>query len=141
MEALYNRLSGRVYVSVGLSLSLLLTNPNASLKTNHFQGSMHIIMSNNLSVSSSTKEFPHHSSVNRSSKLILNIITNNPIVTIINNANPNQPSIIADVPTPLFTLPFPKSCAIVLAATDAVCCHSTDTSTKTEAMKMRASAT
>lgn len=81
------------------------------------------------------------SSVNLSSNCILRIMTNNPMVTIINSANPNHPSIIAVVPTPDLTLPFPKSCAIVLAATDAVCCHSTDTRTNTEAMKIRASAT
>lgn len=72
---------------------------------------------------------------------MLKIITSSPIVTIINNANPNQPNIMAVAPTPLFTLPLPRSCAIVLAATEAVCCHSTDTSTNTEATKMRASAT
>jgi hypothetical protein len=32
------------------------------------------------------------------------------------------------------------SCAIVVAATDAVCCHRTDTSTKTDATKMSAKA-
>lgn len=89
-----------------------------------------------------SKQFPspHHSSVNRSNKLILKIITSNPIVTTINSANPNHPNIIAAVPTPLFKLPFPKSCAIVLAATEAVCCHSTETSTNTLATKMRARA-
>ena len=56
------------------------------------------------------------------------------------SANPNQPRIIAEVPTPLLTLPLPKSCAMVLAATDAVCCHRTDTSTNMEAIKMSASA-
>jgi len=81
------------------------------------------------------------SSVNRSSSCILRIMTSNPMVTIISSANPNHPNIIAEVPTPDLTLPFPKSCAIVLAATDAVCCHSTETRTKTEAMKIRASAT
>lgn len=81
------------------------------------------------------------SSVNLSSSCILKIMTNNPIVTMMNNANPNHPNIIAEVPTPDLTLPFPKSCAIVLAATDAVCCHSTETRTKTEAMKIKASAT
>ena len=89
----------------------------------------------------SQSERGHQSSVNRSNKLILKIMINNPIVTTISNANPNQPSTIAVVPTPLLTLPFPKSCAIVLAATEAVCCHSTETSTKTEAMKMSARAT
>ena len=71
----------------------------------------------------------------------LNIMTNNPIVTIISSENPIQPSTIAVVPIPLFTLPFPRSCAIVLAPTEAVCCHSTDTRTKTDATKMRARAT
>lgn len=81
------------------------------------------------------------SSVNRSSNCILRIMTSNPMVTIISSANPNHPNIIAEVPTPDLTLPFPRSCAIVLAATDAVCCHSTETRTKTEAIKIRASAT
>lgn len=72
---------------------------------------------------------------------ILNIMTNRPIVTIISNVNENQPSTIALVPTPDLTAPLPKSSAIVLAATDAVCCHNTDTSTKMEAMKMMARAT
>lgn len=81
------------------------------------------------------------SSVSRSSRLMLNIMTSNPMVTIMNNAKPNQPNIIAVVPTPDLTLPLPRSCAIVLAATDAVCCHSTETRTKTEATKMRARAT
>lgn len=84
--------------------------------------------------------FIHHSSTNSSSSLILNIITNSPIVTTINMANENHPSTMAVVPTPLWTLPFPRSWAIVLAATDAVCCHNTLTRTNTEAMKMRASA-
>ena len=76
-----------------------------------------------------------------SSTLILNSITSNPTVTITSSVNPNQPRIIAVVPTPLLTLPLPKSCAITDAATDAVCCHSTDTRTKTEATKITASAT
>lgn len=63
------------------------------------------------------------------------------MVTIMNKAKPNHPKIMAVVPTPDLTLPFPKSWAIVLAATDAVCCHSTETRTKTEATKMRARAT
>lgn len=63
------------------------------------------------------------------------------MVTIISKLNPNHPSTIAAVPTPLFTLPFPKSCATCAAATELVCCHSTLTSTKMEATKMRASAT
>lgn len=85
--------------------------------------------------------FTAHSSVRRSSKWMLRIMTSKPIVTMMNSANANQPSTIALVPTPLFTLPFPKSCAICAAATDAVCCHNTDTSTKIEAMKISASAT
>lgn len=44
------------------------------------------------------------------------------------------------VPTPLLTLPFPKSWAIIDAATEAVCCHRTDTSTNIDAMKMIARA-
>jgi len=71
---------------------------------------------------------------------ILNIITSRPIVTMIKSVKLNQPITIADVPTPDNTLPLPKSCAIMLAATDAVCCHNTDTNTKIEAMKMIASA-
>lgn len=61
-------------------------------------------------------------------------------MTMMKSTKPNQPSIMAVVPTPLFTLPFPRSWAIVLAATDAVCCHNTETSTNIEATKMRASA-
>lgn len=82
-----------------------------------------------------------HSSVRSVKSRILKIITSNPIVTTINNAKPNHPSTIAVVPTPLFTLPLPKSCAIVLAATEAVCCQSTETRTKTEATKIRAKET
>ncbi len=81
-----------------------------------------------------------YSSVNFSNMLMLNIMTSSPIVTTISKAKPNQPSTIAVVPTPLFTLPLPRSWAIVLAATEAVCCHSTDTRTKTEATKIRARA-
>lgn len=75
------------------------------------------------------------------STLILKIMTNNPIVTIISRANENQPMTMALVPTPLLTEPFPKSCAITEAATEAVCCHNTETKTKMAAMKMRARAT
>lgn len=53
----------------------------------------------------------------------------------------NQPSTMALVPTPDLTLPLPKSSAMVDAATEAVCCHNTLTSTKMEAMKMMARAT
>ena len=63
------------------------------------------------------------------------------MVTRMKRANPNHPRIMAVVPTPDLTLPFPRSCVIVLAPTEAVCCHNTDTSTKMEAMKMSARAT
>lgn len=43
---------------------------------------------------------------------------------------------MAVVPTPLSTLPLPRSCAMIEAATEAVCCHNTETRTKIEAMKM-----
>lgn len=87
------------------------------------------------------KTADHSSSVNCLSMLKLRIITSNPMVTITMRANPNQPRTIADEPTPLLTLPLPMSCAIVLAATDAVCCHRTETSTNTEATKISANAT
>lgn len=85
---------------------------------------------------------PDHSSssVNFRMSLMLRIMNSSPIVTTTNKTNPNQPNTMADVPTPLLTLPLPMSWAMVLAATDAVCCHSTETSTNTEATKMRASA-
>jgi hypothetical protein len=67
-------------------------------------------------------------------------MTSKPIVTIMSSEKPNQPKIIAAEPTPDFTLPFPKSWAIVEAATEAVCCHRTETSTNIEAMKTSASA-
>ena len=67
-------------------------------------------------------------------------MTSRPIVTIINNAKLNQPNTIAVVPTPLLTLPFPKSWAMIEAATEAVCCQRTETRTKMEAMKMIARA-
>lgn len=85
--------------------------------------------------------FVHHSSVNLSNRCMLRIMTNSPTVTMINSANPNQPSTIALVPTPLFTEPFPRSCATCAAATDAVCCQRTLTRTKIDAMKMSARAT
>lgn len=47
---------------------------------------------------------------------------------------------MAVVPTPDRTLPFPKSCAMMEAATEAVCCQSTETRTKIEAMKIMARA-
>ena len=62
------------------------------------------------------------------------------MVTTINKENPNHPSTIAEVPTPLLTLPFPRSWAMVLAATEAVCCQRTLTRVKTAEINMRASA-
>lgn len=62
------------------------------------------------------------------------------MVTMISSVNENQPITMALVPTPLLTTPFPKSCAMTDAATDAVCCQRTETRTKMEAMKMMASA-
>ena len=69
---------------------------------------------------------------------MLKIMTSSPIVTTINKANPNQPSTMAVVPTPLSTLPLPRSCAIIEAATDAVCCQRTETRMKMEETKMMA---
>lgn len=63
------------------------------------------------------------------------------MVTMMSKVKLNQPITMALVPTPLRTLPLPKSWAMTLAATDAVCCQRTDTSTKMEAMKMMASDT
>lgn len=48
---------------------------------------------------------------------------------------------MADEPTPLLRLPLAKFCTIELAATDAVCCHSTDTSTNTEEIPIKVKAT
>lgn len=56
------------------------------------------------------------------------------------SAKENQPMTMALVPTPDLTEPLPKSWAMTDAATDAVCCHSTETRTKMEAMKMMARA-
>jgi hypothetical protein len=72
--------------------------------------------------------------------LMLRIIMRRPMVTMTNNTKPNQPNTMAEVPTPLLTTLLPISWAIVLAATDAVCCHNTDTSTKTEDTKIKARA-
>ena len=72
---------------------------------------------------------------------MLRIMTNSPIVTMISNVKENQPKTIALVPTPDLTAPFPKSCAMTEAATEAVCCQSTDTRTKMAEMKIRARAT
>lgn len=81
------------------------------------------------------------SSVNLAIICKLKIMTRRPIVTMMSSAKLNQPRIMAVAPTPLRTLPLPSACAMREAATEAVCCHSTDTSTKMEAMKMMASAT
>ena len=75
------------------------------------------------------------------STLILNIMTSKPIVTMINKVKLNQPITMADEPTPAMTLPLPKSWAMTDAATDAVCCQSTETRTKMVAMKMMTRAT
>lgn len=71
---------------------------------------------------------------------MLNIMTSKPIVTMISNVNENQPMTMALVPTPDLTDPLPKSWAMTDAATEAVCCHKTETRTKMEAMKMMARA-
>lgn len=63
------------------------------------------------------------------------------MVTIMSSVKENQPMTMALVPTPDLTAPLPKSWAIVEAATEAVCCHRTETRTKMEAMKMMARAT
>jgi hypothetical protein len=63
------------------------------------------------------------------------------MVTIMSSVKENQPMTMALVPTPDLTEPFPKSCAIVDAATEAVCCHRTETRMKIEAIKMIARAT
>lgn len=60
---------------------------------------------------------------------------------MMSKVNENQPSTMALVPTPLLTDPLAKSCAITEAATDAVCCHSTETRTKMDEIKMMARAT
>lgn len=73
--------------------------------------------------------------------LILSIMTSRPIVTMMSRLKENQPRTMALVPTPLRTEPLPKSWAMIDAATDAVCCHNTDTRTKMEAMNMMAKAT
>ena len=83
----------------------------------------------------------HASSAIRFSSWMLSIMTSSPIVTTTSSPKPNQPSIMAVVPTPLLTLPLPRSCAMMDAATDAVCCQSTLTSTNIEAMMIIASAT
>lgn len=72
---------------------------------------------------------------------MLRIMTSNPMVTMISRVKLNQPMTMALVPTPLRTAPLPKSWAIMEAATDAVCCQSTETRTKIDEMKMMARAT
>jgi hypothetical protein len=67
-------------------------------------------------------------------------MTNSPTVTTTSRPKPNQPRTIAEAPTPVFTLPFPMSWAMVLAATEAVCCHRTETRTKTADTKTSARA-
>lgn len=59
---------------------------------------------------------------------------------MISSVKLNQPITMALVPTPDRTLPLPKSWAMMLAATEAVCCHRTETRMKMLAMKMMASA-
>lgn len=54
------------------------------------------------------------------------------------SVNENQPMTMALVPTPLLTEPLAKSWAMTDAATDAVCCHKTETKIKTDPMKMMA---
>lgn len=71
---------------------------------------------------------------------MLNIMTSKPIVTMMSNVNENQPITMALVPTPDLTEPLPKSCAMTDAATEAVCCHRTETRTKMDEMKMMARA-
>jgi hypothetical protein len=68
-------------------------------------------------------------------------MTSKPMVTIISSVKLNQPMTMAEEPTPDRTLPLARSWAMMLAATEAVCCQRTDTRTKMEAMKMMASAT
>lgn len=62
------------------------------------------------------------------------------MVTMMRRVKENQPMTMALVPTPLRTAPLPKSWAMMEAATEAVCCHRTETRTKMEAMKMMARA-
>lgn len=81
------------------------------------------------------------SCVKRSSMCMLRIMTSSPIVTRMNSAKPSQPRTMAATPTPLLTLPFPKLCATCEAATEAVCCQSTETSTNIDATNMSARAT
>ena len=59
---------------------------------------------------------------------------------MMNRVKLNQPSAMALEPIPDMTLPFPKSWAMIEAATEAVCCHKTDTRMKIDAMKMMARA-
>lgn len=72
---------------------------------------------------------------------MLRIMTSRPMVTMMSMVKENQPRTMALLPTPERTLPLPKSSAMVLAATEAVCCQRTETRMKMEAMKMMARAT
>lgn len=83
--------------------------------------------------------FSHHAAIWLRTRM-LNIMTSRPIVTMMSSVNENQPMTMALVPTPDLTEPFPKSWAMTDAATEAVCCHRTETRTKMEAMKMMARA-
>ena len=63
------------------------------------------------------------------------------MVTMMRRVKENQPRTMAEEPMPDMTESLPRSWAMMEAATEAVCCHSTDTSTNTDAMKMMDSAT
>ena len=63
------------------------------------------------------------------------------MVTTISKLKASQPSTMALVPTPDLTLPLPKSWATCAPATEAVCCHKTETRTKMDEMKIMARAT
>ena len=84
--------------------------------------------------------YHYATSINRAIIRKLIIMANNPMVTMMSRAKLNQPRTMAVVPTPLLTLPLPRSWAMVVAATEAVCCQRTDTSTKMELIKMTATA-
>ena len=82
----------------------------------------------------------HHSSVGRSSSLILKTIKSKYTAVRVKKPNPTQPSANALVPTPFFTAPHPNSRDVIAAATEAVCCHVIDTNTRVEASVEAASA-
>lgn len=92
-----------------------------------------------LDLKHSTQLHVTHQSVSWFKTVILRIMSKRPMVTTISKAKENQPIAIALDPTPDLTLPLPRSWAMILAATDAVCCHRTDTKTNIEATKMIAS--